>query len=582
MHRFLTALLLVLAAVPVLAADRPNVILIMSDDQGYGEIAAHGNKLIHTPNLDQLYKESVRLTNYHVDPTCSPTRSALMTGRYSTRTGVWHTINGRSMMSTDEYSMAEYFRDNGYRTAMFGKWHLGDNAPCRPMDQGFEYAVWHQSGGVTQGSDYFTNDYFDDTYKVNDKWQKFEGYCTDVWFAEAKKYIESGDKNKPFFVYMPTNAPHGPYFVDEKYSKPYAEMGIPESSARFYGMIQNIDENVGKLREWLKEKGLDRNTIFIYTTDNGTAAGVFKSKQGIEGFNAGMRGVKGSEYEGGHRVPFFIHWPAGGIVTGRDIGELQAHIDVMPTLGALCGLPPVDAGMLKRGPQDGRSFRDLLYPSAPNPQPRTLFVHSQRTSDPIKWRKCSVMTEQYRLVNGKELYDIVNDPGQKNDIAADHAEVVKQLRGEYENWWQSLSPVFDDFVRYDLGGVENPTTLMSHDWLMKGEEPSAWHHNDVTANRLKNGPFMVNIVKAGKYRITPMRWPEYVDKPSGFTKAEVEMACENSKVVRTWADGAADNNFTPGFDVELPAGPAKLTTTLTREDGKTFGAYYVKVEYLGE
>lgn len=577
-------LALLLIAFPSLAADRPNVIFIITDDQGYGDVGAHGNTILKTPNLDVLHSQSIRLTDYHTDPTCSPTRAALMTGRYSTRTGVWHTINGRSMMHQDEYTMAEYFKDNGYNTAMFGKWHLGDNAPLRPMDQGFDHVVWHKGGGVGQGPDFFGNDYFDDTYVDHDgKYKEFEGYCTDVWFREAMNYIgEAKEKDKPFFVYLSTNAPHGPFIVDEKYSEPYKDLGVPEKSANFYGMIANIDENLGKLRAYLDKEGLAENTILIYTTDNGTAAGLFqnKDKKSIKGFNAGMRANKGSAYDGGHRVPFFLHWPAKGLDKGRDIDTLTLHIDVFLTLVDLCGNEPIKADKLKRGFIDGTSLFMPIIGTQTDMDGGTRFVHSQRVYMPEKWRKSAVMTEQYRLVNGKELYDITQDPGQANDIAAAHADVVEQLRGEYEKWWASLEPVFDDVVRYDLGGAENPTTLMSHDWLMeKGN--AAWHQNHVRKNSLINGPFMVNVVKAGKYRITPMRWPEYEDKPSGVVSASAVFADDDDLIsLRTWKTEPQER--VKSVVVELPAGPAELLTELTREDGKTFGAYYVKIEYLGE
>ena len=336
---------------------KPNVVLVITDDQGYGDIAAHGNKMIQTPNLDQLYRQSLRLTNFHVDPTCAPTRSALMTGHYSTRTGVWHTIMGRSLMNTNEVTLAEVMQSNGYKTGMFGKWHLGDNYPLRPQDQGFETVVQHGGGGVTQTPDYWQNDYFDDTYLRNGKPEKFKGYCTDIWFQEALNFIET-NKSEPFFAYISTNAPHSPYLVDPKYSIPYERKGVPKQMAAFYGMITNIDENMGLLERRLKDWGLDENTILIFMTDNGTAAG-FKRPQPEDlskkqqrrlskgkpivleswpGFNAGMRGTKGSEYDGGHRVPCFIRWPAGKLDGGRDITQLSAHIDILPTLAELCHL----------------------------------------------------------------------------------------------------------------------------------------------------------------------------------------------------------------------------------------------------
>ena len=274
-------LIAVLAVVASLAATvqaqdarrkRPNVVLVMTDDQGYGDVAAHGNAMINTPNMDALYRQSVRLTDFHVDPTCSPTRSALMSGRYSTRTGVWHTIMGRSLMSTDELTIAEVFKAGGYRTGMFGKWHLGENYPLRPQDQGFDYVVCHGGGGVGQGPDWWGNDYFDDTYFRNGRPEKFTGYCTDVWFAEAMEFIER-NKDRPFFAYLATNAPHGPLNVAEEYSRPYEQKGVTPNMAKFYGMITNIDENLGKLMRQLDRLGIAEETILIFMTDNGTAAG---------------------------------------------------------------------------------------------------------------------------------------------------------------------------------------------------------------------------------------------------------------------------------------------------------------------
>ncbi|MEK6237099.1 MAG: arylsulfatase, partial [Planctomycetales bacterium] len=314
--RFSTALWTMMFAFMVLtccaqaASAKPNVILVITDDQGYGDVAAHGNTMIKTPNLDKLHGQAVRLTDFHVDPTCSPTRSALMSGRYSTRTGVWHTIMGRSLMSGAELTVAEVFQSAGYATGMFGKWHLGDNYPCRPQDQGFQEAFYNGGGGVTQTPDFFGNDYFDDTYYRNGKPEKTEGYCTDVWFDNAMAFIEKNAKaGKPFFTYLTTNAPHGPFLVADKYSQPYRDAGVPGNMAPFYGMITNIDENMGRLSAKLDQLKIADNTILIFMTDNGTAAGAGgrgkKPSKGWKGFNAGMRGAKGSEYDGGHRVPFF-------------------------------------------------------------------------------------------------------------------------------------------------------------------------------------------------------------------------------------------------------------------------------------
>ncbi len=550
----------------------PNVIVVMTDDQGYGDLAAHGNEMISTPHLDRLAEVSVRLTDFHVDPTCSPTRSALMCGRYSTRTGVWHTIMGRSLMAPEEATIAEMFRNNGYRTGMFGKWHLGDNWPLRPRDQGFEHAVWHHGGGVGQGPDYWGNDYFDDTYEINGQWRQFEGYCSDVWFREAMRFIERDD-SRPFFAYISTNAPHGPFLVGDAYVKPYREAGVAETMARFYGMITNIDDNVGRLRAMLEASGRAENTIVVFLTDNGSAAGHAPRRNeptSWPGFNAGMRGHKGSEYDGGHRVPFFVSWPAGGVGGGRDIDTLAAHIDVMPTLAQLCGLETDPAAIL-----DGASFAGALQGTAAPPADRTLFVHSQRVESPVQWRKSAVMTDRWRLINGTELYDIDADPGQSADLAADHPDRVAELRSRYEAWWRSLEPVFDDYVRIGLGGDENPTNLMSHDWHTN-DKGVPWHQNHVRDGYVANGPWAVDVTRAGEYEFTLRRWPEHLDRAMDTSHAALEIAGVSAATDLTIEAPYAR------FRLRLPAGPTELLTRLRRADGAEHGAYFTSVRFLGE
>lgn len=550
----------------------PNVLLIITDDQGYGDVGAHGNGMIRTPHLDQLLGESVSFTDFHVDPTCSPTRSALMSGRYSTRTGVWHTIMGRSLMDAREETLAEVFSANGYRTGMFGKWHLGDNAPTRPQDQGFEHVVWHHGGGVGQGPDYWDNDYFDDTYEVNGEWREFEGYCTDVWFEEARKFMGDGDE-RPFFTYLSTNAPHGPFLVDDAYSEPYVEAGVPPTMAKFYGMITNIDENVGAMRAWLEEQGLAENTVLIFMTDNGTAAGHGrrdKEAGSWEGFDGGMRGHKGSEYEGGHRVPFFISWPGGELGQGRGIDALSAHVDVLPTLMELCGLDRSGERSL-----DGRSWAGVLRGEEDAPSDRTLFVHSQRVEHPKMWRKCAVMTERWRLVNGSELYDIVEDPRQGTDIADAQPEVVADLRTRYEAWWESFEGVRGETVRISLGGAQNPTHLMSHDWHTE-DRGTPWHQNHVRNGFVGNGPWALDVVEAGNYEVTLYRWPAHLEKPMGVVGAGISIAgLELERTVTPEATSAS-------FRVELQAGPLELLTTLRRDDGVEHGAYFASVRRLGD
>ena len=461
---------------------------------------------------------------------------------------------------------------------IFGKWHLGDNFPCRPQDQGFDETFYHGGGGVTQTPDYFGNDYFDDTYFRNGVPEKTAGYCTDVWFSDALRFIEKNAKaNDPFFVYLSTNAPHGPFLVDEKYSEPYKKQGVPGRMAAFYGMITNIDENMGRLMEALDRLEIAKETILIFTTDNGTAAGAPgrrrpNDKEAWRGFNDGMRGTKGSEYDGGHRVPFFIRWPGGKIAGGRDVDTLAAHIDVLPTLADLCGVALGDGPSI-----DGKILAAVLRDAkAPWPD-RTLFVHSQRLENPVKWRKSAVMTKAYRLVNGKELYDLRTDPGQSQNVAAKHREVVKTLTAAYEGWWKSLTPVFDDHVRIGLGNqAESPARLTCHDWHTDGG-PVPWNQGAIKRGPFANGYWAVHVERAGTYRVTLRRWPEWVAKPLDATKAQVRLGGVEKK--EDIADSAAT---AVTFELPLEKGDARLETTLTTADGKSRGAYFVDVEYVGE
>ena len=537
-------------------ARSPNVILVITDDQGYYDLSCHGNPHLKTPHLDWLHANSTRLENFHVDPTCAPTRSALMTGRYSSRVGVWHTIIGRHFLAADETTMADVFSKAGYATAIFGKWHLGDNYPFRPQDRGFQEVLINGGGGVGQGPDFWGNDYFDDTYFHNGRPQAYTGYCTDVWFGEAMKWTEA-NRNRPFFCYLTTNAPHGPYNVAEEYWKPFAEKGVKENQARFYGMVKNIDDNMGRLDAHLRRLGIEENTILIFMTDNGTSAGM----QGA------MRGRKGSEYDGGHRVPLFIRWPAGLEPRG-DIDHVTAHVDVLPTLIDLCGLPAPKGVTF-----DGTSLGPLLRGDAAWPD-RTLFVHSQRIDHPQEWRKCAVMTNRWRLVNGKELFDIQADAEQKTDLAKEHPDVVAGFRKAYEAWYQDIGARFDDYCRIVLGSEhENPMHIVAHDWHPT-EGACPWSQSHVRRQNLYvNGWWAVEVARAGTYRITLRPAP----KEAGFALNADQARLAIGKADQTKKTNPQDKAVT--FEVKLAAGPCRLQTWLTdTKTRKTRGAFDLVVE----
>ncbi|NME68774.1 sulfatase-like hydrolase/transferase [Flammeovirga aprica JL-4] len=579
------------------AQDKPNVILILVDDQGYGDIGALGNPYIKTPHIDQLYTESSRFTDFHVSPTCAPTRASLLSGRHCDRAGVWHTVNGRSLILERETLMAQTFKENGYRTGIFGKWHLGDNYPFRPQDKGFEEVLVHHGGGIGQTMDYFDNDYFDDVYHHNGEPKQFEGYCTDVWFENAKKFIDQKG-NEPFFCYIPTNAAHSPYFVADKYSAPYKDnKAIPNPN--FYGMITNVDENIGSLMTFLKEKDILDNTIIIFTTDNGTAAGAKVEGHRfngfvVKGFNDGMRGIKASIYEGGHRVPLFIHWNKGNINKGRDIDALTAHYDLFPTLIELC-----DLKQSKPLQFDGKSLVSLLKKKNSKKwnKDRIVIVDGQRTEVPQPWLNTTLMQDNWRLVNGEELYDLKSDPEQRNNIAAQHPSKMKTLKEAYAEWWEELAPTFADEPYIHLGAKEeNPTTLHCHDWHT--EKVSPWKQDHIRTGYRDNGYWSVKVVQSGVYNIKLRRWPKETNlalgasvarrpalagtsvtaskkgKSLAIKKASIKIQhIEEEKEVNTLAQSV-------DFQVRLEKGTAKLDTKFILEDNSELGAYYVEVEYL--
>ncbi|MDO7171610.1 arylsulfatase [Mariniflexile sp. AS56] len=580
--------------------DKPNVLLIVVDDQGYGDVGRLGNKEIKTPNIDNLYDVSARFTQYHVAPTCAPTRAALMTGHHPNRTGVWHTVNGRSLILERETTVAQIFKDNGYATGIFGKWHLGDNYPFRPQDKGFEEVLVHDGGGIEQTMDYWDNDYFDDTYKHNGKLEKFKGFCTDVWFENAKNYMAENKKNnKPFFCYLSTNAAHTPYFVENKYSDPYENNeNIP--NAAFYGLISNVDENIGKLVAYLKAIDLMDNTIIIFSTDNGTSAGAKIAKGGDrldgftdKGFNAGMRGIKASMYEGGHRVPLFIHWKDGGITTGKDINELAAHYDIVPTLVDLCKLE------VKEGLKfDGKSLKPLIDGNNEGFKDRAVIVNSQRTEVPEPWRRTSFMKGDWRLVNGTELYDLSTDPEQRTNIADQFPEKVEGFKVEYDAWWDEISPGYKDQPFFIVGDkAENPTTLFGHDWHTE-KDASPWHQRHIRQGYMDNGYWLVKVAESGTYNLKLRRWPIETKlllngvapiRPAleGTTVRESvkskALTIKNARI--KFQEVELSQVVDPSseyveFSVELKKGETQLQTWFTLDSKEELGAYYVEIEKL--
>jgi arylsulfatase A-like enzyme len=586
---------------PVLSFNqiRTNVIVIITDDQGYGDMSCHGNPYLETPGIDALHAESVRLTNFHVDPTCSPTRAALNTGRYSSRVGVWLTYGGRNHLRKDEVTLADVFKNNGYKTAMFGKWHLGDNYPFRPQDRGFDESLIHGGGVVGETPDYWNNDYYDDSYFHNGVPEKMEGYCTDVWFREAGNWIEK-NKDEPFFTYIATNAPHGPLHALIEYIQPYLDAGIPESRARFYGMIRVIDENIARLRSRLEEMEIADDTMIVFLTDNGTANGfeISKGRDGslVSGFNAGMRGKKGSAYDGGHRAAGFIHWPNGKLVQGQDIPNLTAQIDIMPTLVELCNL-----NLPHRVKFDGTSLADLVRGESNAVRERTLFVHHQGRfggfvgdAPLIKDKDFSVMTQQWRLV-GNELFDMETDPGQLEDVATDHPKVVEQLQEAYEDWWSDISQGSDAYVPFVIDtSKQQEYTFSSQNWH---GDAVPYNQQHVRSGMKANGFWVIDVVEAGSYEIEIRRWPKEADAAfnekvqlgpytadtheTNNSMLQAPTKAFSIKSVRLSVAGfeqtvpLSRGSKSVSSSTYIPKGEHKLQAWMIDESGEEQGAYYV-------
>ena len=567
----------------------PNVVFVLADDVGYGDFACLGNPYIKTPNIDSMHGRSVRFTDFHVSPTCSPSRAALMTGKYCDSVGVWHTIMGRSILQPEVATLADCFKSSGYRTGLFGKWHLGDNYPSRAQDRGFDEVVVCGGGGIWQTPDYFGNDDRDDSYRHNGRFEKYQGFSTHVFFDQSMKFMTGAqDAGQPFFCYIPTTASHIPTWALEEDTAPYEHVpGLTQPG--FYGMTVEIDADFGRLVRFLDQRGLRENTILIFATDNGGA-------DGVKVFNADMRGEKGSPYEGGHRVPLFVEWPGGDIGGGRDVNKLTKDIDLLPTLVDLCGLQN------HRTQSDGHSLRALLYTSTARAAAwpdRTLFVDSQRDELLVKWRQTSVMTQQWRLVNPTlngdpaklELYDITQDPGQQKDIASQHPEVIATLSKKYDAWWATIAPQNDKMVRIVLGDDrDNPACLTSMDW----HSPDAlkvWHQRQILKGPVANGFWAVDVSRAGRYRFELRRWPREVDAAINATYHNPPDNKEQTQGVSIGAisgsiDIAGRHQSEPvtdaakflGFTLDLPAGPAELRTAFACKDQHERGAYYVYVE----
>jgi len=559
---------------------RPNVLLIITDDQGYGDLGIHGNPKIKTPNIDRFARDSVRVKNFYVSPVCAPTRASLLTGRYNYRTGVVDTYLGRAMMHPGEVTLAETLAAAGYRTGIFGKWHLGDNAPLRPIDQGFQESLVIKGGGIGQASDPpGGSSYFNPIMQHNGQTRRYEGYCSDIFTKAATDFL-SEPGNRPFFAYLAFNCPHDPLeevpeselayyksinlalseFPKLGQSIPAAFAAPPESTARVYAMITNIDTNVGRVLKALDDRGLARDTIVIFMTDNGPAQ---------VRFNAGLRGWKGSVYDGGIRVPFYIRWP-GHFPAGHEVDRIAGHIDVLPTLLEACGVSPAAGVRL-----DGKSLLPLLRGVQTAGWPdRTLYFQWHRGDQPEPDRAFAARSQTFKLLRHEpippalkkpalELYDMEHDPLELHNIAADHPEILSKMHAGYLAWFKDVTGTRGFApVRIELGGTrENPTLLTRQDW--RGPR-AGWTLNDL-------GYWEVDVARAGRFEITihvtPRHFPTVAHLALGSDRQEHALNV-----------GESEYRFS---DVAWPGGPGRLEAWV-EGNGTSAGVLDVTVRRSGD
>ncbi len=509
-------------------SNKPNIILILTDDQGIGDFGFNGNPYIKTPALDQLAKESILLTDFYVSPVCAPTRSSLMTGKYSERTGVYDTYNGGATMATEEVTVAEILKKNDYKTGIFGKWHLGDNYPYRPIDQGFDESLIHRAGGIGQPGDFVNfrtqdSSYFNPVLFSNEKPVKTKGYCTDVFTDGAIDFINSSEGNSPFFLYLAYNAPHTPLQIPKEYYDIYKDLTFEpdsfvykdeivtsmnesniESAKRVYGMVTNIDDNIERLIDVLRAKNKLENTVIIFLTDNGPQQ---------DRYRMGLRGRKASVYQGGVKVPCIIHYPSL-FENAKKVNTPLAHIDLLPTILDICGIKDPLTSQI-----DGKSFFPLLMNNDDLQFGQRVLFEEWIRGFPVKYKNASARQGNYKLVgnveghgelNDFELYNLKDDPTERNNVVTYEPTIASALFGKLDDWLNGIYTEKNNHRSYPayIGTpYENPVYLNRND--VKGE--AAWKQEElhgywdvkVTENARYNihVEFMNEIVEAGKLRV---------------------------------------------------------------------------------
>lgn len=553
--------------------DRPNVVIIMTDDQGFGDLGVQGHPVLQTPRIDALAAESGTVGAFYVHPVCTPTRAALFTGRHPQRTTAIDTWIGRAMLEPDEVTIAERLRDAGYATGIFGKWHLGDCHPMRPMDQGFDCSVVHRGGGIAQPADPEGGEgrYTDPILLRDGVLESFEGWCTDIYVDEMTDWMTKQDG--PFFAVLTTNAPHGPFHdVPTEELERYHAMDLGPTGAsnhdrmaRILAMDANIDENVGRVLDTLERLGVAKNTLVLYLHDNGADH---------DGYSVGLRGRKGTVYEGGVRTPFFARWPSR-IPPGNRTDAVGMHVDLVPTILESCGVEDAGGGL------DGRSLLGVLEGREAGDPERSIVIQAHRGDSPVEWSNAMIRSGRWKLVNPSgfgrelssgesaprvfELYDVLSDPSERNNLIDAEPAIATQLQAQYEAWFKDVDR--GGHAAYlpppiSLGVITEPVWLTRQDWRRTSK--GAWGGRS-------EGYWRVEPVTAGPFRIR-VRPVEGLPRPErvrlrfdGEVIGEIEIDSDDAAII---------------FDaVTMPVRRGRLSAEIQDASGR-YGAYQVEIKIV--
>ncbi len=526
-------------------AERPNIVFILSDNQSYYEMGCHGHSIIKTPQIDRLASQSIDFRHFYAPPYCSPSRAVILSGHYAMRAGVHNTVGGRSILHRRETTIANILGSHGYHTGIFGKWHLGFSYPHRPQDRGFEEVFVHGGGGIGQMEDYFGNSHDSPTFIHNGKISPSKGFSTDTLFDRAISFVEK-HKDEPFFCYVPTPVTHSPHEGPKDLVAELTAAGVT-GDVGLVAQVQNLDANIGRMINKLDQLDLSKKTIVIYASDQGMS-----DRGAPHGRNR-----LGVPYDPAHHVPFMVRLPGAEPTICR---RLAGMVDFFPTVLDLCGItPPEDC--------DGISIKPLLLGREEQyPQDRTLIIQCPRGRTASKWKNASVKTDRWRLVDGAKLYDIVADPRQKTDVAANHPDVVQQLRKKYESYWAGLPDQNTTLSSHLLGAKACPDVVLNGmDWY-QGSRP--WHSGHFNDAKAGNGVWAVTVLRDGTYTFECRHYPREADKAMEATHARIQVG----QLVK---EQAVENTakFTR-FELKLKAGQYDLQTWLTR-GGAKIGSLFV-------